>query len=262
MIRNLIVAALAVGLAIGGCGRAPFINKQDSKVSSKKFGTPASADATVEMLECSNNPGPQITLSGALSFGGLGLKLIFRNNAKGTHERTEDGVVTTTLISLDEALVIPKQPVLGGVGGNPRIYLQLVSDDGVPLTSEAYLGRCVQGLTKAVSFDYLIPTSWDLFSATTLECNNNPGPYISLDGVAGLSGVNAVLIFRNNEKGTHETTRSVPVSVSVPLDVTFPKQPVLGGVGGNPRIYLQFVDGSGNDLSSEYYLGRCVQLSK
>jgi hypothetical protein len=41
----------------------------------------------------------------------------------------------------------------------------------------------------------------------------------------------------------------------------FPKQPVLGGVGGNPWIYLQFIDGQGNALSGERLLGRCVQLA-
>ena len=42
--------------------------------------------------------------------------------------------------------------------------------------------------------------------------------------------------------------------------IQFPKQPPLGGVGGNPRIYFQLLDGSGSPLSGAYYLGKCVQL--
>jgi len=42
--------------------------------------------------------------------------------------------------------------------------------------------------------------------------------------------------------------------------IHFAKQPPLGGVGGNPLIYVRFE--SGAEHSDEIYLGRCVQLSK
>jgi len=44
--------------------------------------------------------------------------------------------------------------------------------------------------------------------------------------------------------------------------VQFPKQPVLGGVGGNPWISVQFLQGDGSAIGSEELLGRCVQLGK
>jgi len=41
--------------------------------------------------------------------------------------------------------------------------------------------------------------------------------------------------------------------------ITFAKQPSLGGTGGNPWIYLQFLDGKGGALTDPVLLGRCVQ---
>ena len=81
-------------------------------------------------------------------------------------------------------------------------------------------------------------------------------------------GVGARFIFRNNDNpvgGPHEFDDATLVRVTlVPpgLDVAFPKQPVLGGVGGNPWISFQFLSGTGATLTDEYLLGRCVQLAK
>jgi len=43
--------------------------------------------------------------------------------------------------------------------------------------------------------------------------------------------------------------------------ISFAKQPPLDGAGGNPRVYLQFLDGEGDAVGDEIYLGRCVQLN-
>ena len=99
-------------------------------------------------------------------------------------------------------------------------------------------------------------------TATAEGCENNPGPYITLEGELKLGGLNGRLIFRNNEKGTHETSVEAVVDVVI-LDegesIRFAKQPSRGGVGGNPWIYLQLIDGAGRACSSKVLLGRCVQ---
>jgi len=43
--------------------------------------------------------------------------------------------------------------------------------------------------------------------------------------------------------------------------IRFAKQPPQGGVGGNPRISIQFLDGSANPLGDPIFLGKCVQLN-
>ena len=99
-------------------------------------------------------------------------------------------------------------------------------------------------------------------TATPSGCENNPGPYITLNGELRLSGVNARIILSNNAKGTH--TASADVAADVVLipagqSIQIAKQPSRGGVGGNPWIYFEFTDPSGAALGSPMLLGRCVQ---
>jgi hypothetical protein len=42
--------------------------------------------------------------------------------------------------------------------------------------------------------------------------------------------------------------------------ITLPKQPVLGGVGGNPIICIQFLKGNGDPIGDVIQLGRCNKL--
>jgi len=73
------------------------------------------------------------------------------------------------------------------------------------------------------------------------------------------------VIFTNNAKFTHAASGDAFVDFEVVpgngFPITWPKQPVLGGVGGNPRVYYIFKNGD------EYvgtwpgqYLGRCIKL--
>jgi len=99
-------------------------------------------------------------------------------------------------------------------------------------------------------------------TVTASDCDNAPGPQVTLDGEIQLGDVAVQLIFQNNLKGTHTTNVTYSSSVVlVPLGgaITIPKQPALLGVGGNPHIWIQFHDGEGTDLTEEIYLGRCVQ---
>src|SRR5262245_61241262 len=93
----------------------------------------------------SNHPGPYITMEGELTLGAIDAVLIFRNNEKGTHEREEDITVRCSLSS-EQVIRFNKQPPLGGVGGNPFIFLQLFDDRGDQLTEKVLIGRVVQGL--------------------------------------------------------------------------------------------------------------------
>ena len=115
-----------------------------------------------------------------------------------------------------------------------------------------------------VAFDFVNLTDVDVDIAA--DCSNNPGPYITLTGELSIEGITAVVSFQNSRKNPpHRRDEVVDVGITIleaGENIRFAKQPPLGGVGGNPRIYLQFVDGEGSALSGEIYLGRCVQLSK
>ena len=72
-------------------------------------------------------------------------------------------------------------------------------------------------------------------------CENNPGPYITLDGSIALGVLDARLRFSNNARGTHEHDEDVTTTVELVSDapIVFSKQPSRGGVGGNPHVWLQ-----------------------
>jgi hypothetical protein len=98
-------------------------------------------------------------------------------------------------------------------------------------------------------------------SVDTVTLSNHPGPYITMSGELTLGAIDAVMIFRNNEQGTHEHTEDISVRVSLSSEqvIRFNKQPPLGGVGGNPFIFLQLTDSRGDTLSDKILLGRVVQ---
>jgi hypothetical protein len=228
---------------------------------------PLSVAYELTTFDCSNNPGPNIYLSGVAGTVGFGVRTIFRNNEKGTHEYTDETKVDVALQPDGQQIVIPKQPVKGGTGGNPFIWIQFLNEKGEPIGDEVFIGRCVQGYTfkaaQKVDEDAVAYSDY-----TISGCENSPGPNITFDAGISLAGINAVVIFRNNDNpvgGPHEAE----ANISSPLQIipagtafTFPKQPVLGGVGGNPWIWTQFLDGKANVVSDEILLGRCEQLSK
>jgi hypothetical protein len=218
----------------------------------------AHATVNVEETGCQNHPGPWVTLDGEIALGGMQVKVILQNNVKGTHTATVTNEVTAVLLNLGESITIPKQPVLGGVGGNPHISIQFLNGAGEPLGDEIYLGRCVQGLT--IPLDLLLGAITELNIGVS-GCSNNPGPWITLGGSVTLSGVSANIIFRNNVKGTHTAEETTTVTLLKDgTELKIPKQPVRGGAGGNPIISIQLLDGQGNPVGDVITLGKCNKI--
>ena len=235
---------------------------------SQTFSMPVGVTTNTEVTGCDNSPGPYITIGGGMRLGGLGTRTTFTNNVKGTHRFADDAHVDATVIPAGESITIPKQPVLGGVGGNPFIWLQLEDGNGRALTGELFLGRCVQGLRSNNSIDFS-SLARALATLTVEDCANSPGPFITLDGELGVNaGLDAVFIFANNDNpvgGPHRNNADAVVSVRlVPPGqvIRFNKQPSRGGVGGNPWIWFNFLSGTGTPMADPALLGRCEQLSK
>ena len=254
----VLAAVAALALVTLGARPAHAVQQVSTPLS-----MPVELQGTVTASDCQNAPGPQITLDGALILAGLNVELIFRNNInKNVHTLTED-VEVAAGVATGEQVVIPKQPVLGGVGGNPFIWVQLVDTNGNALTGEIFLGRCVQGVWPVAEV-FATPATAAAILAV-LDCTNNPGPYIQVTGsLSFFPGVKARVIFRNNDNpvgGPHKAEALVDLALIPPgFTLQFPKQPVLGGVGGNPWISVQFLGGSGQPIGNEFLLGRCVQL--
>jgi hypothetical protein len=264
ILLGLVLAALSV--AIVPRSFATTVSTADDSISKQTVQAdvpmPIGVHVDASTSGCENAPGPTVTLSGELALAGLGVQMTFQNNVKGTHQHTETTTATAILIPAGESLSIPKQPVLGGTGGNPFIWVQFMDANGNAMSDEIFLGRCVQGLF-ATDANFVIPAlaTADITGGT---CDNT-GSTISLSGELSLSGVNAQIIFRNNDNpvgGPHQNDQAVKVSVVlIPagMSIEFAKQPPLGGVGGNPWIYLEFLSASGDPVSDNFLLGRCVQ---
>src|SRR5438094_5833853 len=70
---------------------------------------PVNIQTSMSTSGCSNSPGPTITLQGALSLGGMGVKLLFENNVKGTHTYTVESTASATVIPQGQSIQIPKR---------------------------------------------------------------------------------------------------------------------------------------------------------
>jgi hypothetical protein len=236
------------------------------QINNSRFTIPVRMNANLTADACTNNPGPQITLSGLAVLGGWGVEMDFTNNLKGTHTYTAENTVSATALAAGEEIVIPKQPVLGGTGGNPFIWVQFMNGDGSAATEEIFVGRCVQGSSWKVNGPpTTVASAWATFAVES--CENSPGPFISMGSGMALGGMVARVIFRNNDNpvgGPHETdvVRRDVVLIEPRMSFTFPKQPVLGGVGGNPWIFAGFADSDGRAMGEKTLVGRCEQLSK
>lgn len=254
--RTLVLGVLVVAIA-SGVVLASTIQKTIDQPSSIFMRTTAEG--------CTNHPGPQITLEGELSLGGINARILATNNRRlpAQHMGSADVVADAVLIPAGERIQFAKQPPLDGAGGNPHIFAWLNDCDGGYLTRQpTYLGRCVQGLRDtSLYFDLLTQVEMDITSGT---CSNHPGPYVTVDGELALGGVCATLIFSNNRKFTHTHEEDVEVEIvllEAGESITFQKQGSLpDGVTGNPWLWLQFLDGAGEPVSDPVLLGHCVQL--
>lgn len=251
----------SVSVALFAAVCAPFTALAAGSVEAP-LGLPANLSVNAGANGCENNPGPSITLSGKLSLGGLNGRLIFRNNTKGTHTHTEDVTTEVVILEPGQSVQFAKQPPLGGVGGNPFIYLQFLDGSMKALSDPILLGRCVQGLSPA-SLDFIHAVVGKA-NITAGSCTNSGGPFVTVSGALTLGGINGKLIFTNSDNyPPHVRDEDVQISfVILPPgeSITFAKQPPLGGAGGNPLVYFQFTDPAGNPLSDEFSLGRCSQL--
>ena len=278
--KSLQIFAIALFLAAG------FAANAQAQFVSSGFNMAVNASADLS-FDCKNSPGPTITLGdGVITLGKVGGELTLSNNFKFTHSTSPGDIAVTAagFIDFGTTIQIPKQPSRPanyygsnfsgtGVGGNPHIYVQFLDQNGKAVKDPSgntlpalYIGRCVQGAAK-INTAFLEA----VIASTTIDvdsnsCTNNPGPWIYIDaGNLLLSGAKARVIFTNNAKFTHVATGDATVDLDlIPAGgnpITWPKQPVLGGVGGNPHIWFIFKNGD------EYvgtwpgvYLGRCVKL--
>ena len=276
--RVVWIASAVEFLVLNGVGTA-----RAEKFVSGGWNMAVSATANVS-FDCKNSPGPKITLEGGqIKLGPLAAEITLANNKILTHHTEPGDIVVDAAIQLDMGgtVQIPKQPSRSasyygsnltgtGVGGNPYIFAQLYDQNGKALTDPIFLGRCVQGgaAINANLLEAVLATATIAVDSNT--CTNHPGPFIYINnGLLSLSGVSAQITFTNNAKFTHVAQGDATVSLDIIVpggQIVWPKQPPLGGAGGNPLVYFIFKKGTGetaDDFVGTWpgqLLGRCNKL--
>jgi hypothetical protein len=254
--RKRYLVALALGAAVSLVGGA-IAWAQPAQVS-RSFTLPVRADVDATSVQC-DNTGSTVEISGSLTLGGVAVRLTFKNNVQGTHQVTTTGTASVEVTPANGGISLPKQPVFGGVGGNPWLSFQFTDSAGKALSNRILLGRCVQGLALNHVSQNLGLTANAGALAQALDCSNR-GSTISLGTSQTRGALNGVLYMDNNKnKVVHEETTAARLSVSLTTAQTIQKQGSVGGPGGNPLISLQFL-GQNGPIGSEVDLGRCVKL--
>lgn len=214
--------------------------------------TNGDVNAKVIATNCGVNP--TITLDGKITLSGLGIRLTFQNNQKGTHENVQQLTNDVVIVPDGHAIAIPNFSSAGSVK-NPFVWIQILDSNGNAVSGEVLLGRCAEGLAAIQATAPLVATAH-----IDLEGCDNTGSSVGITGSVSLSGLKIRVIFRDALDATSSTVVTAQTDVIVVGETfTMPKQPSRGGVGGNPWIYAQFIDGNGNALGTQVLLGRCVQ---
>ncbi|WP_375057318.1 hypothetical protein [Zobellella sp. DQSA1] len=107
-------SALAATMALVLGGAAPA---QAAKVV-KNLELPATMELTIEG-DCSNSPGPNITLGPVITLHNVPITVLF-SGGNGNHTAEVEESVDLVL-ELAGEIVLPKQPVFGGATGNPDV---------------------------------------------------------------------------------------------------------------------------------------------
>lgn len=116
-LHRRIIAATSTMLAVGTFGIAPALA---DTIVHKQLQLPA--DMILTVSGGCDNRGSTITLGPELILENLPAKVVF--DGGGTHDN-ESSQVVDVMINLEGTIELPKQPVLGGVTGNPKISVYI-----------------------------------------------------------------------------------------------------------------------------------------
>lgn len=197
-------------------------------------------------LECTNSPGPSVTVSGFTTIGTFPVTVGYWQNKNKNGELTLVETVDVE-VGFQDPVVWAKQKFTG----NPEVLGQLLDENGNVIVDWVSFGKCVGGKKSRFYLTAPIELVKNLL-IVDVACKNNPGPQITIGGAIRLKGgVTLKLKGRNNAKETHvryATVDALVIDSSYPLgeQVVIPKQIS----GGNPVISVNGVR-----------LGRCNQLS-
>jgi hypothetical protein len=254
--RSILALLVAVLLVLTGEATAKDRIQQS-------FDVPAQFTATIQTSECTATPGPRVNLAGSLVISPVDIEVIFSHPQHMNDPQSSVEVRRAVVPPNAPPTAAPQQSIVGPMGNNPFLWLQLTDSKGRPLTSEVFLGRCDQGQFSP-TVDLLLPT--EAFADVSADsCNVSSGPVISLNGQMQTAPIHGKVIFRNS----NEIGLGGPRPGEAAIDVVFmaagpafllPQDSAQAGTGGNPLISTQYRLGTGVAIGIEEKLGRCSAI--
>lgn len=107
--RSVFAGLMLASLGIGAAQATTVVDKDVNVPGHMKLAVTGGCD----------NKGSNITLGPELGLIGIPVTVVF--DGGGDHDQTRDVESVNLVLDLGEALVLPKQPVRGGLTGNPKI---------------------------------------------------------------------------------------------------------------------------------------------
>ena len=192
-----------------------------------------------------DNKGSNITLTGSITINKTlpVARIELWNSPPGSKTASLQSAFAVQLTDLDGNILndqSPKQPSLGGVGGNPYFWFGL---EGETLNQSLFLGRCVSQSTPTRIKRNFNQSAILSLALSQLDCNNTGGPNITITSGRSDNAVIGNIIETNNYKGTLTST-DVAAKLGIVFangKVTVPKSVGAGGAGGNPIVKVQFL---------------------
>jgi len=258
--RHQLDTALALSAAlINACSTGTdgaSLASESLTVPAHVTGSLASCSATTTML----------TVDAHIDVAATGLRVVFSNNARFTHEASVDVLRQLPILPVTFTVPVPTDGATMS-SARPWVWLELFTPTGEPIGVPIFLGDCANGAT---TFDVTIDVPADVLvrGAVTTQCANAPGPTITLDGTLRLDGLRARIVLTGRDVAPDVSSvrgDEQDVALLVPLDHSsfeIPKQPVRGGAGGNPWIYLEPIDATGAAIAAPLRIGRCVDFDQ
>ena len=231
----------------------------------QSFAVPAQFTAMIQTTECNATPGPRVNLAGNLVISPVDLDVIFSHPQRSNDPQASVEVRRAVVPPNAPPTAAPQQSIVGPMGNNPFLWLQLTDSKGRALTSEVFLGRCDQGqFSPTIDLALQAQATGEV---TAGSCDASTGPVVMLNGQLEMESIHGKVIFRSsNEVGIGgprppEAAIDVLILASGPTFL-LPQDSAQAGTGGNPLISTQYRLGNGTTIGVEEKLGRCSAIVK
>jgi hypothetical protein len=240
-----------------GCGvqDADVTGAENQMSISQDAQLPAGQRVAVASLSCSIENGNYVVTDGALDLGDVTVQFEFRNNEAGTHSASQ-----TATIDLGEIRLTDGLRASAIEGDDAYVWMQLLDAQNRPLSDEVFLGSC--GAAEG-SVETVAPiAARALVTATTYNCGDGARATLNVASALQLEDMKVRFIFRETDDASDPIVATVDSTTKLsmtshPQQISLPKQPSRGGVGGNPWIYAQFLDAVARPVGDQLLLGRC-----